>query len=98
MEFLNDDKKKEIKKLTSKDIAKKYSVILQIEQNQNLKINLVSNKKDSSRFFIKEDFIFFSVYQRQILKDVRESDGWKDNINIKNFFSNLKKSGFSVYF
>ena len=41
---------------------------------------------------------FFSNAQKKILKDVRESDGWGSKIDIKNFFIQLEKSGFSVYF
>jgi hypothetical protein len=75
MGFLDESEKKKKKKISSKDIAKKYSVIFSFSENTNLKINLVSNQKDASRFFIKDDFPFFSLSQKKVLKDVRESDG-----------------------
>lgn len=98
MGFLDESKSKKEKKMTSADIAKKYSVIFSFSQNSQLKINLVSNKKDSSRFFIKNDLDFFSFSQKKVLKDVRESDGWGNSIDIHNFFLNLEKSGFDIYF
>jgi hypothetical protein len=76
MGFLDNSENKKInKKITSKDISKKYSVIISFSENTKIKVNLVSNQKDGSRFFIKNDIAFFSSAQKLILKDVRENDG-----------------------
>lgn len=81
MGFLdNSEQKNTQKKLTSKEVSEKYSVVISfIRQDSDcdakLKIDLVSNQKAGSRFFIKDDFPFFSVAQKKVLLDVRESDG-----------------------
>jgi SNF2 family DNA or RNA helicase len=99
MGFLdNSEKINKEKKLTSKDIAQKYSVIFSFFENTKLQISLVSNEKNGSRFFIKNDIPFFSLSQKKVLKDVRDFDAWGDKISIKDFFTNLKKSGFDIYF
>ena len=81
MGFLdNSEIKDNKKKLTAKEVAEKYSVIISFirqdaDTDTKLKIDLVSNQKAGSRFFIKDDFPFFSVAQKKVLMDVREADG-----------------------
>jgi hypothetical protein len=72
MGFLdNSEIKEEKNRLSPKEVAKKYSIILSFE-NGKLKADLVSNSKDRSRFFIKNDLEFFSQEQKLLLKDIRE--------------------------
>jgi len=104
MGFLdNSEQKNKQKNLSSKEVAEKYSVIISFVRqdssaNTKLKIDLVSNQKAGSRFFIKDDLPFFSLAQKKVLLDVRQSDGWQQEINIEEFFKNLKKSGFNIYY
>jgi hypothetical protein len=104
MGFLdNSEQKNRKKKLSAKEVSEKYSVIISFVRQNNdcdtkLKIDLVSNQKDGSRFFIKDDFPFFSLPQKKVLLDVRESDGWQQDVDVIGFLKNLKKSSFAVYY
>ncbi len=98
MGFLdNSEEKKEKSILTAKDMAKKYSVILTVLNNEEIRADFVSNEKAGGRFFIRDDLNFFSREQKMVLRDVKELSAWDEKIDLDFFFENLKKSGFSIY-
>ncbi|PID83355.1 hypothetical protein CSB11_01010 [Candidatus Campbellbacteria bacterium] len=98
MGYLDENFEEQKESLTPKDISKKYSVLISFLNQEKISVDLISNSKDKSRFFIKNDIAFFSPSQKKVLKMVQESAGWKQNINFNHFLNEVQKSEFNLYF